>query len=62
MNMWTHLIAQYAEVSLDKAKEIQEHIDVYVYLDWSECTFQEFHLAVTEAMNDLTNWKKANNE
>jgi hypothetical protein len=50
--MWTRLIAEYAEVSLDKALEIQDNIDTHFY--FSECTMQEFHLAVDEAMEYLS--------
>ena len=52
MNIWTRLIAEYAEVSLDKALEIQDNIDNHFY--FSECTMQEFHLAVDEAMEYLS--------
>ena len=35
-NIFTKQIAEYLEVPLDLAEEIQNVIDSYFYLDWSE--------------------------
>ena len=44
-NIFTHKISQYLEVSLDVAESVQDIIDKYFYLDWSEC--DEFEMRVT---------------
>ena len=36
-NIYTYDIAEYLEIPLDIAEEIQNVIDTYFYLDWSEC-------------------------
>jgi hypothetical protein len=37
-NIFTQLIAEFCEVSQDKALEIQDYIDSWLELDWSEAT------------------------
>lgn len=44
MNLFTREIAQYLEISLDKAVKVQEFIDNYLDLDWSEATQQELEI------------------
>ena len=35
-NIFTHEISEYLEVNLEEAEKIQNVIDSYFYLDWSE--------------------------
>lgn len=44
-NIFTHDIAKYLSVPLDVAESIQDLIDKYFYLDWSEA--DEMELRVT---------------
>lgn len=44
MNLFTREIAQYLEISLDKAVKVQDFIDTYLDLDWSEATQQELEI------------------
>lgn len=41
MNTYTQMISQYLEVPLNKALEVQDFIDVYLDLDWSEASKKE---------------------
>lgn len=41
MNTWTRLIAQYLEIPLAKAVEVQDFIDRELNLDWSEASARE---------------------
>jgi hypothetical protein len=42
-NIFTNQIAEYLEVPLNVAESIQNVIDTYFYLDWSECDKFEMH-------------------
>jgi hypothetical protein len=42
-NIFTYDIAKYLEVPLDIAESIQDVIDKYFYLDWSEADLIEMH-------------------
>ena len=42
-NIFTNLIAEYLEVPLNVAESIQDVIDKYFYLDWSEADKFEMH-------------------
>ena len=44
-NIFTNQIAEYLEVPLNVAESIQDVIDKYFYLDWSEA--DEFEMRVT---------------
>jgi hypothetical protein len=44
-NIFTKQIAEYLEVPLDIAEEIQNIIDSYLYLDWSEA--DDFEMRAT---------------
>ena len=35
-NIFTHEISEYLEINLEEAEKIQNVIDSYFYLDWSE--------------------------
>jgi cell division ATPase FtsA len=48
-NIFTKQIAEYLEVPLDKAEEIQNIIDQYFYLDWSEADDFEMRAAFLAA-------------
>lgn len=37
-NIFTQLIAEFCEVSQEKALQIQDYIDKWLELDWSEAT------------------------
>lgn len=36
MNIFTREISQFLNVSMEEAEKIQDVIDIYFYLDWSE--------------------------
>ena len=42
-NIFTKWISEYLEVSMDVAESIQNIIDKYFYLDWSEADQLEMH-------------------
>jgi len=44
-NIFTHEISKYLDVSLDVAESIQNVIDSYFYLDWSEA--DDFEMRTT---------------
>lgn len=49
MNIFTHEIAQYLEITLDYALQVQDFIDHYIGLDWSEATTSEIEICATLA-------------
>lgn len=51
MNIFTHDISNYLNVPLTVAESIQNIIDVYFYLDWSEADQMELHTAYIAAYN-----------
>ena len=42
-NIFTHEISQYLDIPLDVAESVQNVIDTYFYLDWSEADKFEMH-------------------
>ena len=48
-NIFTHEISQYLEVPLNVAESIQNVIDTYFYLDWSEADKLEMHMTFIAA-------------
>ena len=44
-NAATYEIAKYLNVTIEVASEVQDVIDTYFYLDWSEC--DKFEMQVT---------------
>ena len=48
-NIFTHEISQYLEVPLDVAESVQDVIDTYFYLDWSECDNFEMRATILAA-------------
>lgn len=48
-NIFTHKISQYLEVSLDVAESVQNVIDTYFYLDWSEADDLEMRVTFLAA-------------
>ena len=46
VNLYTKLIAEYAEVSLDEALAIQKYIDEMISLDWSEATAGDIEVTI----------------
>ena len=48
-NAATHEIAQYLEVPIDIAGSVQDVIDTYFYLDWSECDNFEMRATILAA-------------
>ena len=50
VNLFTRMIAQYAEVPLAQALEIHNYIDNWLQLDWSEATQREIEATIDEAI------------
>ena len=48
-NIFTKDIAEYLNVSMDTAESIQNVIDNYFYLDWSEADQMELHVTYIAA-------------
>ncbi len=48
-NIFTHDISQYLNVSMATAESIQNIIDSYFYLDWSEADQLEMHMTYLAA-------------
>ena len=48
-NIFTHRIAEYLEVPLDTAESVQDIIDTYFYLDWSEADDFEMRATILAA-------------
>lgn len=48
-NIFTHEISQYLEVPLDVAESVQDVIDKYFYLDWSEADNLEMRVTFLAA-------------
>jgi len=51
MNIFTNDIANYLSVPLTVAESIQNIIDIYFYLDWSEADQMELHTTYIAAYN-----------
>ena len=49
VNIYTRLIAEYAEVSLENALGIQKYIDEYLQIDWSEATSNHIEATIEVA-------------
>ena len=54
-NIFTHEISEYLEVPLDIAESIQNVIDSYFYLDWSEADQFEMHTVYLAAYEFFKN-------
>lgn len=52
-NVYTRLISQYLEVTTDKALEVQNFIDNYLDLDWSEAGRKEIEATAFYAYSIL---------
>lgn len=50
MNIFTYQIAQYAEVDLDMAIQIQDYMDCWLELNWSEVSNQEIEQTIRLAL------------
>ena len=48
-NIFTHEISQYLEVPLDIAESVQDVIDTYFYIDWSEADDFEMRTTILAA-------------
>ena len=48
-NIFTREIAEYLEASMDVAESIQNVIDQYFYLDWSEASDLDMHVTFLAA-------------
>jgi hypothetical protein len=46
VNLYTKLIAEYAEVPLERALEIQRFIDEQLELDWSEASSRQIEVTI----------------
>lgn len=46
VNLYTKLIAEYAEVPLKRALEIQRFIDEQLELDWSEASSRQIEVTI----------------
>ena len=49
VNIFTRLIAEYAEVSLEEALSIQKYIDEWLQIDWSEATSNQIEATIEVA-------------
>jgi hypothetical protein len=49
-NLFTHQIAQFLEVSLVEALEIQNYIDEWLEVDWSEASNTEIEVMAQVAL------------
>ena len=49
VNIFTRLIAEYAEVSLEEALSIQKYIDEWLQIDWSEATSNHIEETIEDA-------------
>ena len=49
VNIFTRLIAEYAEVSLEEALSIQKYIDEWLQIDWSEATSNHIEATIEVA-------------
>lgn len=57
-NIFTHEISQYLEVPLDVAESVQNVIDSYFYLDWSEADNFEMRTVFLAAYEFYKNLNK----
>lgn len=60
MNIFTHMIADMLDVTLDVALRVHNHIDNYFYLDWSEASEEEIKFTAMLAFEDLNEVVPAN--
>lgn len=60
MNIFTHLIADGLDVTIDVALRVQNHIDNWYELDWSEATKEEILFTAQLAFEDLNEIVTAN--
>jgi hypothetical protein len=52
-NIFTHQIAEFLEVSLEEAIKIQNYIDEWIELDWSEASNAEIEVMAQVAQAEL---------
>jgi predicted transcriptional regulator YdeE len=60
MNIFTHMIADMLDVTLDVALRVHEHIDNWFNLDWSEASEEEIKFTAMAAFEDLNETVPAN--
>jgi hypothetical protein len=53
MNMYTVKIAKRLKTSIAKAELVQDFIDSYIQIDWSEATSKEIIQAIDEAASTM---------
>jgi hypothetical protein len=53
MNIYTRKIAIRLRISMDKAVLVQDYIDSYIGLDWSEATPKQIIKAIDEAASTM---------
>lgn len=53
VNIFTHMIAEALDVTLDVALRVHEHIDNWFDLDWSEASEEEINVTAHAAFEDL---------
>ena len=52
-NIFTHMVADALDVNMSVALRVQDHIDKYYYLDWSEADEKLINKVALMAFEDL---------
>ena len=60
MNIFTHMIADVLDVTMDVALRVHNHIDNWFNLDWSEASEEEIAFTAHAAFEDLNEMVPAN--